>query len=345
MSGSVIKRGHHWKILYSSFFLLIALGSFSQDIRFSEYFLNDLSTNPGSAGDFDGDYRLTGVHRNQWRSVTTPFSTFQLAGDARDFMKTRKLGLGVRILNDRTGDSQFNTFSVSITGSNILSMNADSSLRLHSGLQLGYTQQRIDYEGLRFDEQFNGFSYDPNRGSGEQVDRDIVRHADVHVGMYLKKRIESGRYWSLGFSIWNLSTPDVSFRDDEAVYLSQRLSIHGSYSIKLDDKWDILPAGRAMFQGPYQEYIIGGRLRHTWECNSLVKRRAYLGGFIRIEDAAFIAAGIEHDQWTIGMSYDINLSSLEVASNNRGAFEVTAIYIFDVFDEKIKAHRKCLDLL
>ena len=51
------------------------------------------------------------------------------------------------------------------------------------------------------------------------------------------------------------------------------------------------------------------------------------GAFHRAADAGNLYAGLEHDDWTFGISYDLNFSDLVPASNNRGAWEISAIYI------------------
>lgn len=342
------KTPHNWKLvslIAILFCTLSSLESRSQDIHFSQYYLSHQSTNPASVGDFDADFRLAGVHRNQWRSVTRPFSTFQIAGDARDFMGKEGLGAGLRILDDRAGDSNFSTFSVQTSLSNTLSLDPDGDLELHMGIQFGYTQQRIDYSGLRFDEQYNGYIYDHRLSSSEATGKDARGRGDVHVGMYVKKKISAGRDWSMGFSVWNLNSPDVSFIDNERVNLSQRLSLHGEMSIDLGKAWDLIPSARSMFQGPFREHLLGMRIRHTWEYSAMRKKRAFVGAFNRWNDAAYIVTGLEQDRWTIGLSYDINVSSLEIASSNRGAIEVTAVYLFDVFNEVRKPHKRCIDLL
>lgn len=346
LKGTVLNKMFKSKILLCSLLMLSVFQiTMSQDIHFSQFYLTDLSTNPGAVGDFDGDYRLSAAHRNQWKSVSEPFSTFQFTADANNALKARNLGLGFRLFNDKAGDSHLNTFSVAILLGGTTSLSPDSSLKLHSGVQLGYTQQRLDYARLRFDEQYTGFIYDPLLDNGEAVQGDKVGHLDFHAGLYVRKTLDRNRSWSLGFSVWNLSSPDVNFKDDEAVKLDQRIAFHGDYTYRISRDWDLIPAGRAMFQGPYEEYLIGMRIRHTWKYNAMVKRRVYLGGFSRMRDGALISLGLEHDAWTAGLSYDVNLSPLEVASRNRGAFEIVLTYVFDIFNEKRVPHRNCLDLL
>jgi len=36
---------------------------------------------------------------------------------------------------------------------------------------------------------------------------------------------------------------------------------------------------------------------------------------------------VELNHWTVGLSYDITLSSLTLANNSRGAFEISVMYV------------------
>ena len=65
--------------------IFLVLGFFTikaQDIHFSLWDMSPLNLNPAMTGQFDGDYRFNGNHRNQWSSVTVPFTTYSLSGDA-----------------------------------------------------------------------------------------------------------------------------------------------------------------------------------------------------------------------------------------------------------------------
>src|SRR3954471_19404848 len=53
----------------------------AQDIHFSQFNRSPLNLNPANTGLFDGDFRFSGIHRNQWKSVTVPYKTFSGAFD------------------------------------------------------------------------------------------------------------------------------------------------------------------------------------------------------------------------------------------------------------------------
>ncbi|MCB9179736.1 MAG: type IX secretion system membrane protein PorP/SprF, partial [Flavobacteriales bacterium] len=72
-------------ILVASFLTIGALHA--QDIHFSQFFHTPLANGPGSIGAFDGDYRINGIYRQQWRSVTRPYRTFGLGADAANFLR------------------------------------------------------------------------------------------------------------------------------------------------------------------------------------------------------------------------------------------------------------------
>ena len=59
----------------------------SQDIHFSQFNLSPLNLNPSLTGSYNGDYRFTGSHRNQWSSVTTPYATFAFSFEKNKLLK------------------------------------------------------------------------------------------------------------------------------------------------------------------------------------------------------------------------------------------------------------------
>src|SRR5262245_33392920 len=87
---------------------LLAPRVHAQDIHFSQFFNTPYATSPANIGLFDGQYRAGGVFRQQWRSVTRPYRTFGLGGDAANVAGVTGLGAGLWLYNDRAGDSRLN---------------------------------------------------------------------------------------------------------------------------------------------------------------------------------------------------------------------------------------------
>ena len=112
---------HHSLIQFKAVALLltcIAWGCASaQDIHFSQFFNAPYAASPANIGLFDGQYRVGGIFRQQWRSVTVPYRTFGLGGDMTNVAGVEGLGAGLWLYNDRAGDSRLNTLHLSLGGS------------------------------------------------------------------------------------------------------------------------------------------------------------------------------------------------------------------------------------
>jgi hypothetical protein len=56
------------------------------------------------------------------------------------------------------------------------------------------------------------------------------------------------------------------------------------------------------------------------------------GAGYRVSDAAQLLLGVDYKEMIrVAASYDVNVSSLNTVSNNRGGFEISAWYIFKIF--------------
>ena len=326
--------------------LALALGLTGQDVHVSQFFQANQFSNPARTGFFErGEYRFSALQRTQWRSVTQPFSSIHIAADAHEPLDIPMSGLGFRIMNDRAGDSRFNTFSFAISGAAGIPVGTNDDMELRMGTEIGLTQKRIDDSGLQFDNQFDGLAYDPSADNGEPDPFRKVFHPDIHLGLELSQKTDEQHFWSLGMAFFNINSPDVSFQEEEKVALDQRLSLMAEYGTPLIDDWVIIPSVQWMTQGPHQVLLTGARARVDWVDDAFQRRRGYIGAYARWQDGGFVYVGMDYDEWKFGMSYDVNLSTLEVASRNRGGLELSAIYILDFFNEELKRHRLCPDYL
>src|SRR5258706_6052270 len=99
---------NHKYILFTTYYLILAVCLHAQDLHFSQFFNSPLSTNPANTGFIpDADYRLGANYRNQYSSImAVPYKTISVFGDAqvfRDKLENGWLGLGGVILRDVAG--------------------------------------------------------------------------------------------------------------------------------------------------------------------------------------------------------------------------------------------------
>jgi len=301
--------------------------SYTQDIHFSQFFNTPLASGPGTIGTFDGDYRFNGIFRQQWRAVTIPYRTFALGGDAANAAGVKGLGLGAWIFNDKAGDSRLDQTHLSVGASWTEWFGASQEHALTGGLQFGFTNLSLDPSRLSFDSQYNGFYYDPTLGSGEQFAQSSSARADVHAGAVYRYQVDARTRVQIGFGAFNLTTPGISFLNGPSTELDMRTSTHVMVQFPIANKLDLLPMMQFMSQGEFQELAIGSNLRYILLQRFGLQRAVVFGAHYRAADAGYLHAGLEYDDWTFGLSYDINTSDLVPASRNRGAIELTAIRI------------------
>ncbi|MBL0128554.1 MAG: PorP/SprF family type IX secretion system membrane protein [Flavobacteriales bacterium] len=310
--------------------MLLGLGSaaHAQDIHFSQFFNVPMGLNPGAIGQFDGDYRAHAAFRQQWRSVTIPYRTFALGGDAHDFKGVRGLGVGAWLFNDRAGDSRMNQFHMSLGASWTEHFGANREHGVTVGAQLGFTSLTLDNGGLSFDQQYNGFYYDPDRDNGENFKRYGLVHPDLHTGVVYRFTPAPRRLMQIGFGVFNLTKPGIGFLNEPTVPLDRRTEFHMLFSFTASERIDVLPMMRVMNQGTYRELIMGANMRYILLDRYGLNRAVLLGVHLRGGDAGYVYGGLERDDWTFGVSYDINTSALVPASRNRGAIEFTVLHIW-----------------
>lgn len=307
--------------------MVTAFRSTAQDIHFSQFFNAPLAAGPGSIGAFDGDYRFNGIFRQQWRAVTIPYRTFALGGDAAHVSGVNGLGIGAWLFNDKAGDSRMDQTHFSLGASWTQWMGTDREHAITGGAQFGITSISLDPAGLTFDNQYNGFYYDPDLNSGEQFARSSFAHPDLHLGAGYRYQVDPRTRIGLTIGFFNLTTPAIRFQNGPSTDLDTRSTFQAMAQFPVSEKLDLMPTVQYMSQGEFQELDLGSNLRYILLDRYGLKRAVLFGAHYRAADAGFLYAGLEHDDWTFGVSYDINTSDLVPASRNRGAIELTAIRI------------------
>ncbi len=314
--------------LFTLLTLLTSLPTTAQDIHFSQFFHVPQALGPGTIGQFDGQYRANGIFRQQWRSVTVPYRTFGLGGDARDLLGVQGLGAGAWLFSDRAGDSRMAQMHMSVGASWTQRFGHRAGHAITLGAQGGFTSISMDSRALTTDHQFNGFHHDPALPTGEAYARDGLFHGDLHTGLVYSYRPAEREMVQAGVGLFNLTNPAIGFLGGPGDPLDTRSVFHVLVQFPLDEKWDLMPMVQHMAQGPFRELDLGANVRHILLDRFGLKRALLLGLHWRAEDAGHVLAGLEHDDWTFGLSYDINTSDLVPASRNRGGIEFAVVRLF-----------------
>ncbi|MBN2681445.1 MAG: PorP/SprF family type IX secretion system membrane protein [Bacteroidales bacterium] len=327
--------------------LIIALIVFanlakSQDIHYSQFLSSPINLNPSLAGSFNNDYRLVMNHRNQWQSVTVPFRTFSAAFDTRITslpISKSFIGAGLQINSDRAGDSRFGTQQVKLVLSFHRILKSDSSMIISGGIAGTYNYHSIDYNSLYYGSQYDGHQYNPSLPNNEIFGNDRLSYFDFETGLMFYHVINEVKM-RYGISFNHLNKPLISFEGNEQVELYRKFNFFAQSEFNISEQMKAFPSILFLRQGQFQEIMIGGLLRQR--LNHIAFNAFYFGGWLRWKDALVLKIGMDYFNLNLGISYDINISKLVVASNSLGGLELSLIYIFGKRKKyEIPVHMNC----
>ena len=330
------------KLKALQFVLICSLWNFSigQDIHWSQFNDNQLYQNPAHTGHFDGDYRFIGNYRDQWRSVTVPFSTFSTSVDAR----FKKWGFGILAFHDQAGDGKFRTIEAQGNISRSFKLMKDSSQVLRFGVNFGMNHRQINWDLLYFDNQYNGYIFDPTAPSNENFQTARKTNASIGAGVMHEWNSKSRTKLQTGLGAYNLNQPNQGFYT-EVIKRDMRFNGFVKAVIQLNPAWDIIPSVQYSHQGIYRELLMGSSARLHLSSKPKSYQALYFGFWNRGNDAAYASLGYDYNDFFVGLSYDINYSKLVPASNMRGGVEVALRYVIRKFKPKRIIHRVCPDYI
>lgn len=311
----------------------------AQDIHFTQFFYSPLTLNPALCGAFNGNIRGILNYRNQWNSFA-PFNTFAASVDMNfgsSFLKNDLMGIGLNAFNDVAGDTRYSSTNVGLTFAYIKTL-GDRYNRsyLSAGFQGNYAQKSVDYLAMTFSSQFDGVYYDPSLANGESIAFDSRGFLDLSAGImwYLVPREDRFSMY-MGASIYHLNEPDQSIGAiDDQLYM--RYSAHIGAQIPVGKMTSLVPAFMYLSQGPYTEYFGGTNLKFYLQGMQWSSTAISFGLWQRIvgdvdggtkAESTAIMTRLDYDRISVGLSYDVNISSLSEASANNGGPELSITYI------------------
>ena len=308
--------------------LFVFSGIFSrplaQDIHFSQSDQAMLWQNSAQVGAFNGQFRFAANQRNQWRSVTTPYQTFGFSAEAKEF-NAKLWSFGLNAGSDVAGDSRFRTSQVQLHASHSL-YKPNDSLEIRGGGSFGITSRGFDPSALVYDSQWNGMSFDPTLSNNETYATTARIYPSVGLAVFIQKQ-QSKLRWNLGYSLSNLTRPKQSFKDNNEVVLDVRHSAQASARMPLNDQFTLEVLSLFQSQGKLKELVLGSRTYYKLPSEKWENQRVFIGVHGRFRDAAWLELGAEYNEWRVGMSYDLNTSTLRSASTGKGGFEFSIMYI------------------
>jgi type IX secretion system PorP/SprF family membrane protein len=326
-------------------FLVWGMAIHAQDVHYSQFYMNPVYLNPALSGNFDGDFRASAQQRSQWRSVSRPYNTFGFSFESKQPWVLPGMYHAVNLFHDVAGDGNFRTTELGLTTAYQLYLDNDSIHSVTPAVQLSLNHRTIDFSKLSFGSQFNGFYYDPSLPTNEIFQTSSRAGFNFALGAIYSYKPAHRKELVAGVGWFNIPQPKQSFYNDDGIKRDRRLLFHARAVYALNFEWDVQPAISAQFQGKYVEVLVGSNFRYIMKDRKGEYLAPYAGIFYRSADAAYLTGGVYYNNWIAGISYDINVSGLTVASKTRGALEFQLQYIFHIFKPKVAQFRVCPDYL
>lgn len=298
--------------------VLCSAKSFAQtDPHFSQYYAYPLWLNPALTGVIDGDYRASVNFKQQWSALNSSFLT---GGASFDIAPKKNFSFGATILNQRAGELDFNYLTALVSGSYRLRFGVEGLQMISFGLQAGIINRSFDFSQARFGNQFNPLTgYDGGMLSNETLSAQSSLVPDVNAGvMFFDGNPNKSVNVFVGASAAHLNRPKDNFSGTNSV-IPVRFTAHGGARIRASELLDIVPNALFMTQGNTDEVSVGAYA----QLNVNTSTNLLFGGNYRVKDAAIAFVGIQLKNMVFGLSYDVNTSTFNRASNSNGGLELS----------------------
>lgn len=298
-----------------------------QDVHFSQTASNTLIFNPANTGNFYGSWRFGHNLRSQWKAIGQPYNTISLSFDKPFLLANRKFSAGIYLLDDKSG-------VIGLHKSGLLLSVASQFFILHGilrlGVQGGLFNLSYDLNGatvpIQYDHSIGAFNsdlqyFEPNLGESKL-------YPDINAGFAYQVLL--GKYnTEIGAAVFHINRPNNSFFESNKLDMTYKGHLEINFAV--GEKIRINPATYFIYMAHASNLMLGSRVeldvpRNQSRLHSIFAGTYIRTGFDRTTDAIIALIGANLFQFRIGLSYDINISELQQATHNRGAFELSIVY-------------------
>jgi type IX secretion system PorP/SprF family membrane protein len=313
---------------------------YGQSAVFSQYYASALYLNPALAG-LEKDTYLGMNYRWQWNNLSLPFTTFQFSFiqpiTQPGAHKKHIGGIGLSFLNDVAGaNKEFVTQGISVAGAYNYHLNRHGNNIIATAFQLGASQQRINYDGLRWSSQYSSFSgFDKALPGEASLTNNQVFQPILNAGVvwYYTNKQRNLSFYSTsiynGFSVSNI-LPANGFYLNSKSNASLLYKLHGGFTTTWSRNIDFSP--NYLFQVQDENFqvnlgmYVGYSITHPRGSTKTGSTKILAGVWYRLRDAVIVSTGLSNAVWNVGFSYDSNIFSLSKTFGYGSSYEVSLAY-------------------
>lgn len=293
------------------------------DPHFSQYYVYPSWLNPALTGVFDGEYRISGVYRNQWSNIS-PITT---AGISADINTSKNVSFSGNFLSQKAnnGGYTYTTGYGSMAYSGVR-FGKGGFKRITMDIQVGFIQRRLNPAKFHFGDEYDAGVGAPVNPTSEVLTNTSATAFDAGAGI-LYYDATPGKKANVfgGFSVSHLTRPENKFSKftAESEKLPIRYNVHAGVRLLLSENVTLTPNLMYMHQGTAQEKMAGAYV----QMKATMTTDFMFGANYRLKDAVSPYVGFTYKTMSLGLSYDINTSDLGRMASGTNAFEITLSFI------------------
>ncbi|MFN4080673.1 MAG: PorP/SprF family type IX secretion system membrane protein [Saprospiraceae bacterium] len=338
-------------VLLASLALLPAPMLRGQDLHYSQFYHNPMHLSPAAAGQFVGDMRAAVLNRSQWSSVPVDYRSFSGAfdlklNDAKLIRYVRQspknnnsyrapqsgrtsLSAGALIQRDQAGDGGLSWIQATLAIA--LAQQLGESY-LSAGIGVGAVQRSVHPERLTFGNQWSGEIFDPGLPSKENIERSSGLSPTLSAGVHWRYQSPDTRtQTNFGAGLTHLNRPRISLIDEALPdhpdsRLPRRMAAYANAHLQLYTSLDLVTFGAWQQMSAAREIVAGGGLRQILNSAPGAYLALQATGALRLGDAFIPALQVEYNNWIFGLSYDLNTSDFNIATQRRGGLELAVVW-------------------
>ena len=306
------------------------MNSQAQDFTFSQFYEQPLLRNPALAGLFNGDIRVSMAYRDQWGSITVPFRTTSLSIEHKIPVGSHDdiLTIGSQMSMDGAGDIRLKRTQILPAINFHKSLNEERNTYLSIAFMGGPVSSQFDMTQLKMGDQFVGGSYSASNSSSQPISNSSYSYWDLSTGLCFSTEFENKIRLYLAGGLSHFNKPTIhSLTTTTASFLATKLSLNFGVNAPIGDRGHMISFVDYYSQSGNHQ-LLGGLLLglDLTQYDNEESAAIYIGSFLRWGDALVPVVKMDFNHMSIGISYDVNISKLNVVSNWRGGLELTASY-------------------
>ena len=296
----------------------------AQDMRFTQYNAIPTAVNPAYAGVMDRA-RLVSIYRDQWSGMPNGFVGYHVGYDWNN--RDINSGFGVLFSKEQAGAGALSTTRIALQYA--YDVNFGNGWSFRPSLQIGGANRSVDMGRLIFGDQLI---------TEDQVSIEgPIGASNSYLDFATGGLIIGPSMW-LGYSADHVNTPNASLYEGYTELLPVKHSAHGGFRMdigannpKVHSNADFVVAFNYMKQGIFDQMDVGMYYDLKPLSVGLWWRGLPIGHTVEgghDVDALSFIIGYGTNDWQLGYSYDITVSTLGLSTTG-GSHELVLRYQWD----------------